>query len=119
MTRSPARWRSLVEAIPGAEGLSLKGRDHMKAVGDREFKLAVLDFSTGGHEASAAGKLRRALFEEGAAALLVVVALETGIGQGLELVAAGGCRAPDRAFACPWRRAIDSGALASIMAERR
>jgi len=34
----------LVEAIPGAEGLSLKGRDHMKAVGDREFKLAVLDF---------------------------------------------------------------------------
>ena len=35
---------TLVEAIPGAEGLSLKGRDHMKAVGDREFKLAVLDF---------------------------------------------------------------------------
>ena len=34
----------LVEAIPGAECLSLKGRDHMKAVGDREFKLAVLDF---------------------------------------------------------------------------
>jgi pimeloyl-ACP methyl ester carboxylesterase len=34
----------LAEAIPGAESLSLKGRDHMKAVGDREFKLAVLDF---------------------------------------------------------------------------
>ena len=44
MTRLPGRWRRWSRRFPGAEGLSLKGRDHMKAVGDREFKLAVLDF---------------------------------------------------------------------------
>lgn len=35
---------TLVDAIPGAEGVVLPGRDHMKAVGDRTFKLSVLDF---------------------------------------------------------------------------
>lgn len=34
----------LVDAIPGAEGVVLPGRDHMKAVGDKTFKLSVLDF---------------------------------------------------------------------------
>lgn len=30
--------------IPGAEAFEIVGRDHMKAVGDRNFKTAVLDF---------------------------------------------------------------------------
>jgi pimeloyl-ACP methyl ester carboxylesterase len=34
----------LADAIPHAETLVLKGRDHMKAVADQQFKLAVLDF---------------------------------------------------------------------------
>ncbi len=34
----------LVDAIPGAEGVVLPGRDHMKAVGDKTYKLSVLDF---------------------------------------------------------------------------
>ena len=34
----------LVEAIPGARGLVLPGRDHMKAVGDRRFKQEVVAF---------------------------------------------------------------------------
>jgi pimeloyl-ACP methyl ester carboxylesterase len=34
----------LVAAIPGARGLTLPGRDHMKAVGDRRFKQAVVSF---------------------------------------------------------------------------
>jgi pimeloyl-ACP methyl ester carboxylesterase len=34
----------LADAIPDAETLVLKGRDHMKAVADQQFKLAVLDF---------------------------------------------------------------------------
>lgn len=36
--------RVLVDAIPGSEGVVLPGRDHMKAVGDKTYKLAVLDF---------------------------------------------------------------------------
>ncbi len=36
----------LVDAIPGAEGLTLEGRDHMKAVGDRTFQNRVLSFLT-------------------------------------------------------------------------
>jgi pimeloyl-ACP methyl ester carboxylesterase len=35
---------SLVEAIPFAEGIVLPGKDHMKAVGDKTYKLSVLDF---------------------------------------------------------------------------
>jgi pimeloyl-ACP methyl ester carboxylesterase len=35
---------TLVDEIPGAEGVVLTGRDHMKAVGDKTFKLSVLDF---------------------------------------------------------------------------
>jgi pimeloyl-ACP methyl ester carboxylesterase len=35
---------TLVDAIPGAEGVVLPGRDHMKAVGDKTYKLSVLDF---------------------------------------------------------------------------
>lgn len=35
---------TLVRAIPGAEGLTLPGRNHMNAVGDRGFKQAVLAF---------------------------------------------------------------------------
>jgi pimeloyl-ACP methyl ester carboxylesterase len=35
---------TLVRAIPGARGLSLPGRNHMNAVGDRTFKQAVLAF---------------------------------------------------------------------------
>lgn len=35
----PVAWR-----IPGAQALSIPGRDHMLAVGDRSFKRAVLDF---------------------------------------------------------------------------
>ena len=34
----------LVDAIPGARGLSLPGRDHMKAVGDLDYKRAVVSF---------------------------------------------------------------------------
>ena len=34
----------LVEAMLGAEGVVLPGRDHMKAVGDKTYKLSVLDF---------------------------------------------------------------------------
>ena len=34
----------LVAAIPNARGLSLPGRDHMKAVGDRRFKQEVVAF---------------------------------------------------------------------------
>ncbi|HEY7764289.1 MAG TPA: alpha/beta hydrolase [Aestuariivirgaceae bacterium] len=34
----------LVEAIPGARGLVLPGRDHMKAVGDRMFKEETMKF---------------------------------------------------------------------------
>lgn len=34
----------LVAAIPGARGLTLPGRDHMKAVGDRNYKEAVVEF---------------------------------------------------------------------------
>jgi pimeloyl-ACP methyl ester carboxylesterase len=35
---------TLVDAIPGSEGVVLPGRDHMKAVGDKTYKLSVLDF---------------------------------------------------------------------------
>ena len=35
---------TLVQAIPGAEGLTLPGRNHMNAVGDRGYKDAVLAF---------------------------------------------------------------------------
>ncbi len=35
---------TLVDAIPFAEGLVLPGKDHMKAVGDKAYKLSVLDF---------------------------------------------------------------------------
>jgi hypothetical protein len=34
----------LVAAIPGARGLTLPGRDHMKAMGDRRFKQEVVAF---------------------------------------------------------------------------
>lgn len=35
---------TLVRAIPGARGVTLPGRNHMNAVGDRGYKDAVLDF---------------------------------------------------------------------------
>jgi pimeloyl-ACP methyl ester carboxylesterase len=35
---------ALARLIPGAEWVELPGRDHMKAVGDRRHKKAVLDF---------------------------------------------------------------------------
>ena len=35
---------TLVDAIPFAEGIVLPGKDHMKAVGDKTYKLSVLDF---------------------------------------------------------------------------
>ena len=35
---------ALAELIPGAQFLEIAGRDHMKAVGDRQFKTGVLDF---------------------------------------------------------------------------
>jgi pimeloyl-ACP methyl ester carboxylesterase len=35
---------ALAELIPGAEAFVIEGREHMKAVGDRSFKGAVLDF---------------------------------------------------------------------------
>jgi hypothetical protein len=34
----------LAELIPGAEVLDIKGRDHMKAVGDPVYKRGVVDF---------------------------------------------------------------------------
>lgn len=34
----------LADIIPGAEALEIKGRDHMKAVGDQSYKDGVLDF---------------------------------------------------------------------------
>lgn len=34
----------LARLIPGAEAFVIEGREHMKAVGDRTFKAAVLDF---------------------------------------------------------------------------
>jgi hypothetical protein len=34
----------LVALIPGARLLSIEGRDHMRAVGDKGFKQGVLDF---------------------------------------------------------------------------
>jgi len=34
----------LAELIPGARALEIKGRDHMKAVGDRAYKEAVVEF---------------------------------------------------------------------------
>ena len=37
---------ALAALIPGAEALEIKGRDHMKAVGDPQFKQAVLNFLT-------------------------------------------------------------------------
>ena len=36
----------LAALIPGAKLLDIKGRDHMKAVGDASFKRGVLDFLT-------------------------------------------------------------------------
>jgi pimeloyl-ACP methyl ester carboxylesterase len=41
---SPA---GLAELIPGARAVQLPGRDHMKAVGDKGFKQAVLEFLGG------------------------------------------------------------------------
>jgi pimeloyl-ACP methyl ester carboxylesterase len=35
---------ALAALIPGAEGFEIPGRDHMKAVGDRKHKAAVLAF---------------------------------------------------------------------------
>jgi pimeloyl-ACP methyl ester carboxylesterase len=35
---------ALAELIPGAQFLEISGRDHMKAVGDPQFKTGVLDF---------------------------------------------------------------------------
>lgn len=35
---------TLVRAIPGAKGVTLPGRNHMNAVGDRGYKAAVLEF---------------------------------------------------------------------------
>ncbi|MBC8038745.1 MAG: alpha/beta hydrolase [Rhizobiales bacterium] len=35
---------TLVAAIPGAKGVTLPGRGHMNAVGDREYKRVVLEF---------------------------------------------------------------------------
>lgn len=37
----------LAALIPGGKALQLEGRDHMKAVGDRTFKAAVLEFLAG------------------------------------------------------------------------
>ncbi|HET6320520.1 MAG TPA: alpha/beta hydrolase [Hyphomicrobium sp.] len=37
----------LAALIPGGKALQLEGRDHMKAVGDRTFKAAVLEFLSG------------------------------------------------------------------------
>ena len=38
---------ALAALIPGAEAFTIPGRDHMKAVGDRRHKAAVLDFLAG------------------------------------------------------------------------
>jgi pimeloyl-ACP methyl ester carboxylesterase len=38
----------LAQLIPGARAVALEGRDHMKAVGAREFRSAVLAFLAGG-----------------------------------------------------------------------
>jgi len=38
---------ALAELIPGARALTIPGRDHMKAVGDRALKAAVLEFLAG------------------------------------------------------------------------
>lgn len=38
---------ALAEMIPGAQSMVIAGRDHMKAVGDREFKARVLAFFAG------------------------------------------------------------------------
>jgi pimeloyl-ACP methyl ester carboxylesterase len=38
------RAEALAALIPGAEAFSIPGRDHMKAVGDKKHKAAVLDF---------------------------------------------------------------------------
>ena len=35
---------TLVRALPGAKGVTLPGRNHMNAVGDRGYKDAVLAF---------------------------------------------------------------------------
>jgi pimeloyl-ACP methyl ester carboxylesterase len=40
---------ALAALIPGARALSIPGRDHMLAVGDRVFKSAVLDFLASHH----------------------------------------------------------------------
>ncbi len=37
----------MVEMIPDARGLSLPGKDHMKAVGDKQFKAAAVEFLAG------------------------------------------------------------------------
>ena len=37
---------ALAAVIPGAQALDIKGRDHMKAVGDPQFKQGVLNFLT-------------------------------------------------------------------------
>ena len=37
---------ALAALIPGAQALDIKGRDHMKAVGDPQFKQGVLNFLT-------------------------------------------------------------------------
>lgn len=40
---------TLVAAIPGAKGVSLLGRNHMNAVGDRDYKDAVVEFFKAWH----------------------------------------------------------------------
>ena len=34
----------LAEIIPGAKALEIEGRDHMKAVGDQQYKDGVIEF---------------------------------------------------------------------------
>jgi pimeloyl-ACP methyl ester carboxylesterase len=34
----------LLQALPNAQSLTLEGRNHMNAVGDRQYKQAVVDF---------------------------------------------------------------------------
>ena len=36
--------QGLADLIPGAKAVELEGRDHMRTVGDRKFKEAVLAF---------------------------------------------------------------------------
>jgi hypothetical protein len=38
------RAEPLADLIPGAEAVTISGRDHMKTVGDRRHKAAVLAF---------------------------------------------------------------------------